>query len=166
MKILIIVILSAVLILTHKGGTPFNNSEPTKPVVTKTMGQPRTKRTEQPVKKAETVATTTATTPTATVQQPLTNKQSLMQQAGIPRSDWGAVDYIVSHESSWNAGATNVSSGAHGLCQALPASKMASAGADYMTNPVTQLRWCHHYALNRYSSWWSAFAFWQVNRWW
>ena len=101
-----------------------------------------------------------------TVAKPLSDKQQLMQQAGIPENDWGAVDYIVVHESSWKFQAKNASSGAYGLCQALPASKMASAGTDYMTNPVTQLRWCHDYALKRYTGWWSAFAFWQANRWW
>ena len=48
---------------------------------------------------------------------------------------------IVSHESGWNPSATNASSGAYGLVQALPGSKMASAGADWKTNPSTQIKW-------------------------
>lgn len=90
----------------------------------------------------------------------------LMAQAGIPSSDWKYVDYIVKKESSWNHKATNRSSGAFGLCQALPASKMASAGADYRTNPVTQLKWCASYAKNRYGSWARAYTFWLKNHWW
>lgn len=95
-----------------------------------------------------------------------TSKTELMRLAGIPEQDYSHVDYIVSKESSWNHSAVNVSSGATGLCQALPASKMASEGSDYLTNPITQLRWCSKYAVSRYGSWYSAFAFWQNNRWW
>lgn len=94
------------------------------------------------------------------------SKEDLLRAAGIPESDWQAVDYIVSKESSWRHDAVNASSGATGLCQSLPASKMASAGGDYMTNPVTQLKWCHQYAQDRYSGWWSAHAFWLANAWW
>ena len=94
------------------------------------------------------------------------SKTDLMNLAGIQASDQAAVDYIVQKESSWNHLAVNRSSGATGLCQSLPASKMASAGADYMTNPVTQLKWCASYANTRYGSWWSAHAFWLANTWW
>lgn len=94
------------------------------------------------------------------------SKTDLMNLAGIPQSEHAAVDYIVSKESSWNHLAVNASSGATGLCQSLPASKMASAGADYMTNPVTQLKWCASYANSRYGSWATAFAFWTNNHWW
>lgn len=94
------------------------------------------------------------------------SKEDLLRAAGIPESDWQAVDYIVSKESSWRHDAVNPTSYAHGLCQSLPASKMASAGGDYMTNPVTQLKWCHQYAQSRYGGWWSAHAFWLSNSWW
>lgn len=96
----------------------------------------------------------------------LTDHESLMQQAGIAQADWAATDYIVTHESTWQVSAVNPSSGATGLCQALPASKMASEGEDYMTNPVTQLRWCAQYASSRYGSWSASLAFWQTNRLW
>ena len=49
------------------------------------------------------------------------------------------------HESSWNYQAANASSGAYGLVQALPGSKMASAGADWQTNPATQIKWGLNY---------------------
>lgn len=94
------------------------------------------------------------------------DKSSIMSAAGISSGDYGAVDYIISHESGWNAGARNRSSGAYGLCQALPASKMASAGSDWETNPVTQLRWCTGYASSRYGSWQGAYTFWIYNHWW
>jgi hypothetical protein len=61
-----------------------------------------------------------------------------MRAAGIAESDFGYVDYIVSHESGWVATKPNYrGSGAYGLGQAYPASKMAPYGADYMTNPLT-----------------------------
>lgn len=88
-----------------------------------------------------------------------------MAQAGISPSDYGYVDYIVEHESSWRVTVTN-SIGAHGLCQSLPGDKMATAGADWYDNPVTQLRWCNSYASSRYGSWAAAYQFWINNRWW
>lgn len=94
------------------------------------------------------------------------DKAALMEAAGIASSDFGYVDYIVNKESRWRPGAANTSSGAYGLCQALPASKMATAGADYLTNPITQLRWCSGYATGRYGSWAGAYSAWQVQGWW
>jgi uncharacterized protein YabE (DUF348 family) len=88
-----------------------------------------------------------------------------MGLAGISASDYSYVDYIVSKESNWNPLAQN-SSGAYGLCQALPGSKMASAGADWATNPVTQLRWCSGYATGRYGSWAGAYNYWVSHHYW
>ncbi|MGW4690533.1 aggregation-promoting factor C-terminal-like domain-containing protein, partial [Streptomyces sp. NPDC004244] len=61
--------------------------------------------------------------------------------------------------------ATNASSGAYGLVQALPASKMASAGADWKTNPATQIKWGLDYMNSRYGSPVQAWNFWQANHW-
>ncbi|MFE7462717.1 transglycosylase SLT domain-containing protein [Streptomyces sp. NPDC057499] len=72
---------------------------------------------------------------------------------------------IVQHESGWNHTATNASSGAYGLVQALPASKMASAGADWQTNPTTQIKWGLDYMNSRYGSPCAAWSFWQANSW-
>ncbi len=72
-----------------------------------------------------------------------------MAAAGIASSDWGYVDYIVSRESGWNPNATNSSSGACGLVQALPCSKVPGNGYD----PVDNLRWGNGYAVGRYGSW-------------
>ena len=55
-------------------------------------------------------------------------------------------------ESGWNPNSHNGSSGAHGIPQALPASKMASEGADYYTNGNTQIRWGLGYIRSRYGS--------------
>ncbi|MFF7853954.1 transglycosylase SLT domain-containing protein [Streptomyces sp. NPDC007904] len=72
---------------------------------------------------------------------------------------------IVQHESNWNVSATNASSGAYGLVQALPASKMASAGSDWRTNPATQIEWGLDYMKDRYGSPCGAWDFWQSNGW-
>ncbi|MFE0060322.1 transglycosylase SLT domain-containing protein [Streptomyces sp. NPDC059003] len=74
-------------------------------------------------------------------------------------------DRIVSHESGWDITATNASSGAYGLVQALPGSKMASAGADWKTNPETQIEWGHKYMNERYGSPCGAWSHWQSNGW-
>lgn len=89
-----------------------------------------------------------------------------LSASGIPESQWGYVDHIINHESHWNYTAQNRSSGAYGLCQALPGSKMASAGADWKTNPITQLRWCNGYASSRYGGWAGAYSFWLAKHWW
>jgi hypothetical protein len=72
---------------------------------------------------------------------------------------------IVDHESSWNYRAVNASSGAYGLFQALPGSKMSSVGADWQTNPATQIKWGLNYMNGRYGSPCSAWSFWQANHW-
>ncbi|MDX3072071.1 transglycosylase SLT domain-containing protein [Streptomyces sp. NPDC088354] len=72
---------------------------------------------------------------------------------------------IVTRESGWNYTATNSSSGAYGLVQALPGSKMASAGADWQTNPGTQIKWGLNYMNSRYGSPCGAWSFWQTNHW-
>ncbi|WP_165985401.1 lytic transglycosylase domain-containing protein [Streptomyces sp. YIM 98790] len=72
---------------------------------------------------------------------------------------------IVERESGWDHTATNPSSGAYGLVQALPASKMASAGSDWRTNPETQIKWGLDYMNERYGSPCAAWDFWQANHW-
>ncbi|MFF5548330.1 transglycosylase SLT domain-containing protein [Streptomyces olivaceoviridis] len=72
---------------------------------------------------------------------------------------------IVDHESSWNYRAVNASSGAYGLFQALPGSKMSSVGADWQTNPATQIKWGLNYMNSRYGSPCQAWSFWQANHW-
>lgn len=88
-------------------------------------------------------------------------------QAGVPQADWFYVDYIIFRESRWRHQVWNTAgSGAYGLCQSLPASKMSSFGADYMDNPITQLRWCNWYALDRYGGWANAYQAWLNQHWW
>ncbi len=94
------------------------------------------------------------------------DKTAAMSAAGIKSGDHAFVNYIISRESRWNVVATNASTGAYGLCQALPGSKMASAGSDWQSNAVTQLKWCNGYAVGRYGSWSAAYDFWVEHHWW
>lgn len=100
------------------------------------------------------------------LQLPSGSHEDWMAAVGISSSDFGYVNYIIERESHWNPLARNRSSGATGLCQALPGNKMASAGSDWETNPITQLRWCNGYAVGRYGSWENAYYFWQNHHWW
>lgn len=92
--------------------------------------------------------------------------QDMMRAVGIPEHEWYYVDCVingcegVSPEGGWNGAQrwNTAGSGAYGICQALPAAKMSQAGADWATNPVTQLKWCHAYA-QAYGSWKQAFEF-------
>ncbi|MFB7867109.1 MULTISPECIES: transglycosylase SLT domain-containing protein [unclassified Streptomyces] len=83
----------------------------------------------------------------------------------IPGDQFQCFSNIVNHESGWNYTATNASSGAYGLVQALPGSKMSSAGADWRTNPATQIKWGLNYMNGRYGSPCGAWSFWQANHW-
>ena len=80
-------------------------------------------------------------------------------------AQYTAFSKIVEHESGWNVSATNSSSGAYGLVQALPGSKMSSAGSDWKTNPKTQIKWGLDYMNSRYGSPAGAWNFWQANGW-
>lgn len=103
-----------------------------------------------------------------------------MALAGISANDYTYVDYIVSHESGWCPtkwqgeighcpvyhGAPTASYIGYGLCQATPGYKMASAGEDWATNPITQLQWCSNYAnsgkFNAYGGGWlGAYNYWR-----
>ena len=103
--------------------------------------------------------------------------QDWMAAAGISPSDYGFVSYIVDHENrSWNpctiqGGAVDCSHSGetmegYGLVQATPGNKMSSAGSDWQTNPVTQLKWASSYAVGRYGSWKNAYLFWLENHHW
>jgi hypothetical protein len=94
-----------------------------------------------------------------------TNAQAIARQMIPDATQYEAFNKIVSHESGWNVHATNASSGAYGLVQALPGSKMASAGADWKTNPATQIKWGLNYMNSRYGSPAAAWNFWSTHHW-
>jgi uncharacterized protein YabE (DUF348 family) len=90
-----------------------------------------------------------------------TEKIKWLKAAGIPEEDWGYVDYIVSKESTWRPDAVNKSSGACGLVQALPCSKLGANWSD----PVVALKWQFQYVVERYGGYRGAYDFWVKNKW-
>lgn len=89
------------------------------------------------------------------------SKEDWMRAAGIPESEWWAVDYVITRESSWNPNAVNPTSGACGLVQALPCSKIPGDWSD----PVNALKWGERYVNSRYGSWAGAVEFWRIHNW-
>ncbi len=97
-----------------------------------------------------------------------------MSLAGIAPEDYQYADYIITHESGWCTDKLQGDIGycpvtppsyipddlGYGLCQATPGSKMSSAGADWETDPVTQLEWCNGYATSKYGGWYNAYLHW------
>ena len=96
--------------------------------------------------------------------KPSGSHKNWLKQAGI-KSNFDKWNYIINHESGWNPKAQNPSSSAYGIGQALPPSKMASFGSDYMTNPITQLKWMKSYVNGRYGGINNAYAFWKKHHW-
>lgn len=88
-----------------------------------------------------------------------------LKQAGIPESWFNGLNSIIQQESGWRVNATNPSSGAYGIPQSLPGNKMASAGSDWRTNPITQLKWMYSYIKERYGSLQNALSFRAANGW-
>jgi hypothetical protein len=78
--------------------------------------------------------------------------RAMLSQRGWGSGQFRCLDSLWQRESGWNRHAQNRSSGAYGIPQALPGSKMASAGADWRTNPVTQIRWGLQYIRASYGS--------------
>lgn len=78
--------------------------------------------------------------------------RALLPDFGFGSDQFGCLDSLWTRESNWSVSAHNPYSGAHGIPQALPGSKMASAGSDWATNPVTQITWGLGYIRDRYGS--------------
>lgn len=85
----------------------------------------------------------------------------LMSDAGIAPADFAAANRLIQRESGWNPTAVNASSGACGLVQALPCSKLGANWSD----PVNALRWGDNYVKNRYGGWSQALAHSDANGW-
>ena len=85
-------------------------------------------------------------------EDPRTIARALLAEFGFSEDQFGCLDSLWTRESNWRVNADNPSSSAYGIPQALPGSKMSSAGADWATNPVTQIRWGLGYIQERYGS--------------
>lgn len=83
---------------------------------------------------------------------PRTIAHAMVLNRGWSESEFSCLDALWTRESGWNVYATNASSGAYGIPQALPGYKMAEAGADWRTNPVTQITWGLNYIASTYGT--------------
>ena len=113
------------------------------------------------------------------------DRAEIMTAAGVAQSDQDYAAYIINNENAlwcpirWQGttgcgdtyyekfpGAESSSQVGYGLCQATPGIKMASAGGDWRTNVITQMKWCRDYAIGRYGSWEAAYRFKVTSGWW
>lgn len=79
-------------------------------------------------------------------------KSILVEEYGFPEKEYKCLNQLWTQESNWNYKSRNKKSGAHGIPQALPASKMNVVSTDWRTNPVTQIRWGLRYISIRYET--------------
>lgn len=106
----------------------------------------------------------------STVRTPIyTGDARGIARAMLPGFGWSAgefpcLDSLWTRESGWRVGASNPS-GAYGIPQALPGSKMAAYGSDWQTNPRTQITWGLHYIQGRYGSPCAAWSYFQSHGW-
>jgi uncharacterized protein YabE (DUF348 family) len=113
------------------------------------------------------------------------DRAAIMTAAGVAAGDQDYAAYIINNENAlwcpirWQGtrgcgesyyekfpGAESSDQVGYGLCQATPGIKMATAGADWRTNAVTQMKWCHNYAISRYGSWEAAYKAKVAKGWW
>jgi len=85
-------------------------------------------------------------------QDPRSAARMMLGDFGWGDSQWPCLEQLWVGESGWNYKAANRSSGAYGIPQALPASKMGTVAADYLTNPITQITWGMQYIKGSYGS--------------
>ncbi len=98
-------------------------------------------------------------------QDPRTVARAMLPEFGFSSDQFSCLDSLYNSESGWRVNADNPTSSAYGIPQALPGSKMSSAGADWATNPVTQIKWGLGYIADRYGTPCSAWGFKQGNGW-
>lgn len=125
----------------------------------------------QPVQNAPSASPAPKVTPKPTVKPKPRHEPSVAEAKAYALARLGPTQYacladIVKHEDgTWDPYRTNSSSGAYGIPQALPGSKMATAGADWRWNRITQVKWMIGYVNRRYGSACQAWVFWQRVHW-
>ena len=95
-------------------------------------------------------------------QDPKAVARLLLPEFGYSQAQWPCLDQLWIGESDWRWHVENPSSGAYGIPQSLPGRKMATMGADWRTNPVTQIRWGLDYIKKSYGSPCNALDQWQA----
>jgi hypothetical protein len=92
---------------------------------------------------------------------PRSAAKALLSEFGFDAGQFGCLDNLWNGESGWRYNASNGSSGAYGIPQSLPGSKMASVGSDWQSNPVTQIRWGLQYIKSSYGTPCNAWNTWE-----
>jgi hypothetical protein len=100
-----------------------------------------------------------------TSQDPRTIARAMLPDFGFGSDQFSCLDSLYNSESGWDIHADNPSSSAYGIPQALPGSKMASAGSDWENNAVTQIRWGLGYIKGSYGTPCGAWSFKQGHNW-
>ena len=100
-----------------------------------------------------------------TSQDPRTIARAMLADFGFGDDQFSCLDSLYMSESGWNIHADNPSSSAYGIPQALPGSKMASAGPDWETNAATQIKWGLEYIKSSYGTPCGAWSFKQGHNW-
>jgi uncharacterized protein YabE (DUF348 family) len=119
--------------------------------------------TKEPTKQIEVVGAKLPTPTNPTEAQALGHQ--MMLDYGFGEDQWPCLYNLWMRESGWRTTAGNVSSGAYGIPQALPASKMATVGPDYLTNAATQITWGLGYVKGRYGTPCGAWSSFQAKGW-
>ncbi|WP_303324743.1 G5 domain-containing protein [Actinomyces radicidentis] len=117
------------------------------------------------VEETTTASTDSTSSAVATSGDPQTIARSMLSSYGWGDDQFSCLVSLWNRESSWDYTATNASSGAYGIPQALPGSKMTSAGSDWQTNPATQIKWGLGYISERYGSPCAAWAHSEATNW-
>jgi hypothetical protein len=121
-------------------------AQPTQSTATQSTG------TAQPTASARATPSATASAAAVASGSPQQIAQAMLASFGWSSSQFSCLDPLWAHESGWSVTAYNAGSGAYGIPQALPGSRMASAGPDWQTNAATQVRWGLEYIKGTYGS--------------
>jgi len=108
--------------------------------------------TPPPAASAQPTPSATASAAPAASGSPQQIAQAMLGSFGWSSSQFSCLDPLWAHESGWSVTAYNAGSGAYGIPQALPGSRMASAGPEWQTNAATQIRWGLEYIKGTYGS--------------
>ena len=147
---------------------------PNKPTVTAAAKKPAVAAAAK--KSATSVAATESPAPTATQSTPAFTKpassgspqqiaQGLLSSFSWSASQFACLNPLWQHESGWSVSAQNAGSGAYGIPQAMPGSRMASAGPNWQTSATTQIKWGLQYIKSTYGSPCAAWSHEQATGW-
>jgi hypothetical protein len=122
------------------------------PPTAQSPGQPSAEPTARPIAGPQPTQSATVADAAAASGSPQQVAEAMLASFGWSSSQFSCLDPLWAHESGWSVTAYNAGSGAYGIPQALPGSRMASAGPDWQTNAATQIRWGLEYIKGTYGS--------------